>query len=955
MRFSRSDFLVSLGAALAVFCLGFAYYGEIQASSRGDETARVGHIVFRRRTATRRPARSLRWERLNNHALIYQGDTLRTAGQSEAGIIFDDGTTLDLLEHSLVALDFQGMIREIDFLEGTIYVGGDLQGSGLRSIRVGSARISADSAEAVTISGDAGEFSVDVAQGEAEIVTDQGKTIVVSEHSTYTLDTTTGEGRHRLHQVVPLWPRQNSRLIHQYQEEAIIPFRFSLAEEAVELLEEDRKFLLEIASSADFSSPLVEHHLMIPADAREVRSVSLPLGPGQWYWRLRTPSGDISSPVRRFAWHHLPPPRLLSPADNEDRSYRAGAPRVRFSWQESPGATAYLLEISQDREFSTGLRRFRTALPGLTLDELHQGSWYWRVHAVFPGEYLHPPEPSRERSFHLSARDDMEPVDLRQPAEGTFLEVLRLAEEGLSFSWLPREGARRYELILLGSPDPGQPLAKVQTEQPFLVLDPSALKGLAEERRLLWTVRWKDSEGSWSEVSPPRSLEIVDGRFALRALFPPDGYTLARSLGTEARFTWSRNFSAPTSVQISRDDDFSDPFLEERVQGESIFGRVWPPGTYHWRLRTYNVDGSVFLETPPRELRVVPPLDPPRLEYPAPGQEHLLLEGDLTKLRWTPVEGAGFYRMQLFREGQSGDPLFEERFLPDPSFEIPLGSLPSGTYRIVLQAFALESEKNSRLIGYRSTGTFSSRRLFPAELQEPPDQSSFPGLKALRQGVDLSWISREMSGTIDLELFRDGQRVEVPEFSGGDLSLGIHVENHASIHAATDPDTGETRVTLKRLPQGEYRWQIRSRYRGFDLSSRETRGFSVAPIPLLDPPVLEAPSRETVLGVSYLSRAEDLRFSWQPLAGANRYIFRLICEESRRSLLGDLLLEEPEFLLKDLSLLDRGTFRWEVRGQLREEPQVVIQEGASATSRFRVDLPDLRAPQLFLQDALYGY
>ncbi|POR00483.1 hypothetical protein AU468_09620 [Alkalispirochaeta sphaeroplastigenens] len=959
MRFSRSDLLVSLGAALAILCLGLAYYGEIQANSRGDESDQVGHIVFRRRTATRRPSRSLRWERLSNYALVYHGDTLRTAGQSEAGIVFDDGTTLDLLEHSLVALDVQGMIREIEFLEGTIFVGGDLQGSSLRSVRIGSVTISADSAEAVTISGDAREFSLDVARGEAEIITDQGETIRVSEHSTYTLNTSTGEGHHQPHRIIPLWPRQNSRLIHQYQEESSIPFRFSLAEaEAATTVPgeshladptgpadpvppEGRELFLEIAPTGDFSSPSVVHRLAVPARAGEPETVSLPLGQGEWYWRLRAPGGDLSSPVRRFAVHHLPPPRLLAPTREKIFSYRAVPPRVRFAWQETPQATAYLLELSRDGEFSSGLRRYRTALPGISLEGLHEGSWYWRVQAVFPGEYLHPPLPSEEGVFHLSAGGALEPVEPRQPAEGTFLEILRLAGEGLSFSWLPRDGARRYELRLVDASDPSHPLVQAQTEQPFLVLDPPSLEGITGEGTLFWTVRWEDSEGSWSEPSPARSLEIVDGRFALRPIFPPDGYLLAGSLGPEARFTWSRNFSASTNFQISRNDDFSDLLMEERLQGESLFGRAWPPGTYHWRLRTYNVDGSVFLETPARTLRVVPPLDPPRLYHPLEGQEHLLLQGDITELRWTPVEGAGFYRVQLFREDQPGEAILEERFLPEPFLPIPLGSLPSGRYRVVLQAFALETEKNSRLIGYRTTGDFSSRRLFPAELQEPSDHATFAGLEALRQGVELSWVSREHSGAIDLELFRDGQRVNPREFPGGELPL--------------DPGAGEQRVTLKGLPRGTYDWRIRSEYRGFDLSSRERRSFTVAPIPLLEPPLLETPVSGTVLGVPYLSRAEDLRFSWEPLEGANRYVFRLICESSGASLVGDLLLEESEFLLTDLSLLDRGDFRWEVRGQLRDEPRVVIQEGLVAAGYFRVDLPDLRAPQLFLQDSLYGY
>ncbi len=91
-----------------------------------------------------------------------------------------------------------------------------------------------------------------------------------------------------------------------------------------------------------------------------------------------TPGGQVS-PVKKLVM----PPALLAPADNQVFQL-TGDLRVQFQWDTQPGATAYVLQVSRSRLFSTleiNTRRANTAAAARVTAE---GSFYWRVASVGP-------------------------------------------------------------------------------------------------------------------------------------------------------------------------------------------------------------------------------------------------------------------------------------------------------------------------------------------------------------------------------------------------------------------------------------------------------------------------------------------------------------------------------------------------------------------------------------------
>ncbi|HET7706148.1 MAG TPA: hypothetical protein VFM36_08690 [Thermoanaerobaculia bacterium] len=92
-----------------------------------------------------------------------------------------------------------------------------------------------------------------------------------------------------------------------------------------------------------------------------------------------TPAGEIS-PVKKL----VAAPALLSPSDNQAFQLPSGGLRVAFTWDNKPGATSYILQVSRSRLFSTleinSRRQRNTASANVT----GEGAFYWRVASVGP-------------------------------------------------------------------------------------------------------------------------------------------------------------------------------------------------------------------------------------------------------------------------------------------------------------------------------------------------------------------------------------------------------------------------------------------------------------------------------------------------------------------------------------------------------------------------------------------
>jgi hypothetical protein len=144
-----------------------------------------------------------------------------------------------------------------------------------------------------------------------------------------------------------------------------------------------------------------------------------------------TAEGTLS-PVKKLTM----PPALMSPGDNQVFQLSPEL-TVEMIWQAQPGASAYVLQVSRSRLFSTQEINKRMQKTSATAEVTSEGSFYWRVASVGPDGDVGPFSPFRR--FRVSgggkvAISDRTPPMLRMKAPfhvgGQYYTIAGVTESG---------------------------------------------------------------------------------------------------------------------------------------------------------------------------------------------------------------------------------------------------------------------------------------------------------------------------------------------------------------------------------------------------------------------------------------------------------------------------------------------------------------------------------------------
>ena len=114
------------------------------------------------------------------------------------------------------------------------------------------------------------------------------------------------------------------------------------------------------------------------------------------------------------------------------------------------------------------------------------------------------------------------------------------------------------------------------------------------------------------------------------------------------------------------------------------------------------------------------------------------------------------------------------------------------------------------------------------------------------------------------------------------------------------------------------------------------------------------PEEGIVFGPAELKGMRAIRFSWDAVPEATHYTFRLFRGAEPEPMIGKDFLPACEWTLDDLSLLDRGEFRWTVEAVAWGGDRVTIPPAGAAEAVFSINLPQILAPALKPGDVFYG-
>ncbi|MDR0487224.1 MAG: FecR family protein [Treponema sp.] len=114
------------------------------------------------------------------------------------------------------------------------------------------------------------------------------------------------------------------------------------------------------------------------------------------------------------------------------------------------------------------------------------------------------------------------------------------------------------------------------------------------------------------------------------------------------------------------------------------------------------------------------------------------------------------------------------------------------------------------------------------------------------------------------------------------------------------------------------------------------------PPPLLSAPGSRLPAAGARIGIRELRTQQSITFRWAEVQGANAYIFTLY-QQTARGRRQIPLQREPEnrtsWTMTDLSVLDRGTFIWQVEAVSRRRNGTFERRGTIGENSFILDIP----------------
>ncbi len=471
---------------------------------------------------------------------------------------------------------------------------------------------------------------------------------------------------------------------------------------------------------------------------------------GLLWWRVRAIDASDHAGSWSAAWSftkHIAGPAPVSPPDGS----RQISPIL--SWQSSPGAVRYRVEVDDSSAFTSinrseetsGLSTALAGWSGLTTEV-----WWWRVRGVDAGGHNAGAGPAWRFEKFVPA-----PV-LSLPTDGA-----TLADPNLR--WEPVEGAARYYVQVDDSSAFSSPNWSVTTANTAATIDRSL-----SSRAYSWRVRGQSDEsggGFLGDPSPTRSFVLVApapcGEPNLALVSPANGAVLDKV----EPFVWKCLPNATRYRLLVYRATLGQFTYADTPYTSYTPGDAFPNDSYSWRVEAYN-DSTLIGTSETRQLTLTAAFD---LVQPA---DAALVTGDPV-FSWRSLTGATTYKLSLYQDGTQIATASSERE------NVVITGLKNGAYTWDVTAYG-----GSALLA-RSTSTrgFTKNTVF--DLTSPPSGSIHA------TAPNFEWQPRPDADHYRILVFKDGV---IYTYAMTDYTA--YTPYH---HAAGSKDA---------LPDGSYTWRV---------------------------------------------------------------------------------------------------------------------------------------------------
>ena len=923
-RLKASDIIVFLICVIGICVCLFLFYRDLNASLSRFGEMPIATISFKYKAAQRRIENRVVWDRLKQNSPVYEGDLIRTADLSNATVHFlDTPAEITLDENSIIQI-YAG---RIDFSEGSLTVSSANSNSGIIITSGGKTlSIAADSMVHLKTN-PSGTVNLQVFEGSALIESEDG-TIEATAGNSVNLDAA-GEPVPQS-MTAPLTPYPQIKYLTS--ENAGVRFSWNAVNYG-----EGEFTRLEIAHDKNFTRAASVYDV-------EDSEITVPLAQGTWWWRVYPASASQTDDAGAAASNASSlklsviasyPPSPIAPVQDAAFSYRTKLPEVRLTWSETAEASGYVVEVSQDASFAATKIQTQTGGTSFLCVNLTEGTWYWRVRPVFVGNYAGSVDGSQAAAFSIARKTDIQPPALSYPADGAFFNV-GAARQNSYFAWKRDPEAASYTINISHNRDLSSPVITRTVRDNFFTY--GASETLLSDGGYYWGVTLTDSEGT-AALSEVFGFTTHKEEIFQRAVFPPEGYAIAENSLLETRFTWRTNVPAWMRFQVSPSRDFSTLLINELTSSESAMGKKLPAGTYYWRIaadsssarsntRTASADMLAGFVTEPIMFKVLEQFGKPQPLSPL--ENTRVFPVAEVEYRWTQLADAEHYLLRVYSEKNA---LLFERDTRNTSVTVNMSGYESGNYYWTVQAMADAAPSQSKRTG---------QLLLTAFHVEPPKRVR---LSSPEKSAEIKFTTPDERGTVRWE---SDEQLDSSRFV---LSTNPNPLAGTPLMNVTNPPR---EIQLIPLDIGTYYWTVTAQSHNFDASAEAPSSFTVVPFDPFPPPGGLKP-QGVVFGAEDIMNMQNMVFSWNPVEGANAYIF--VLEQRRANGTREIVRTRPRrqtTYTAELDILDVGALVWRVEAVRINAAERIERRGIAAQGTFTINIQLPQEVKLYDTRTLYG-
>ena len=913
-------FVSLLCLAIAAF-FAYLFWQDLNAFTVRTDKTEIGVISFKHNVAQRKFDDRVVWERISNGTKLYYGDTIRTSDLAQAKIELKDGTILDLSENTMIQVGFnaQGKLQ-ISIDGGGIQIDSSTTSEAVEvKLDDGSVvNVDAGSSLAAKTDSKTGVHNVEVKSGSAQVTTESGETASLAYGESVNVE----KGKEiQKNPVTVMYPPSDLKLLNIRGGAMSVKFEWRAGEgEAVTIQTSFSKEFNSFESNQTFKN----------ATTSEIKAES-----GVLYWRAFTEETRDRAVTGKINIEKITGVRGVSPATASEFRYRTALPRVAFRWTGNEYAERYRLLVSATPDMRSVVSDVEATGTFVSIDSLEEGNYWWQVTPYYSLNSIGYEGASDVYAFKVIRNEQIRRPELSAPAENAQIVYRDIVPA--NFIWKSELKNATYELTVARDSDFTTVVFNTETKETRFSKEflPSELR----DGVYFWKIlRKSDDAEDLHPESEIRTFKVV--RYIPqdnKLVYPPDNFTVELSKLSLTAFMWKLadeydSDSSVSVVQISQSPSFSPLQVERAVTATVLDNLSVPSGNYWWRVGVRDERGATVAFTQPRMFTVLSEISPPEITSPLSNQELVVYNNSPVSISWGAVSGADYYAVKIYTP--NGELVAQQNEVRATSTQFVLAE---GLYTCRIQSLA-ENGSLAPQVSVANVRSFSVRAPSAILAQFPLDNTHIDGLSALHSPIIFNW----MSGRDKVSSYR--------------LVLS-KVQNDGTLKVVENVTTAKPTASLSRLTEGSYVWKVAaSTAQGIPLDSEEMR-FVVDAVPPLEKAVLTSPEQNLTMDAAYLREHRTLEFIWQDVPGATAYTFALYKRDAsgaRKIVYSERNVRATLVRIKDLSILDVGTFEWSVTPYCYAKDGYLEQTGAVSSRTFRIYFASPTRVETVQPGKLYG-